>query len=109
MDIDFIGDRNRRRFTLGYVFSIGFGAISQESKFHLVVALLRIKVEYIAVIHACKKAIWLKRLLGELKVKQDVVRVVKQDVVRVNYISQRATHLAKRLIFHFRTKHINLH
>lgn len=39
------------------------------------VTLSMTEAEYITVAHACKKAIWLERLLRELKVKQDVVGV----------------------------------
>ncbi len=59
----------RRKSTMSYVFSINGGAISSESKFRLVVALSTTKAEYIAMAYACKEAIWLKRLIEELKVK----------------------------------------
>ena len=59
-----------------------------------------IEVEYIAVAHACKEAIWLNKLLGEFK--------VKQDVLRVNCDSQSALHLAKNPVFHSWIKHIDI-
>ena len=59
-----------------------------------------IEVEYTAVAHACKEAIWLKRLLEEFK--------VKQDMIRMNYDSQSALYLAKNPTFYSRTKHIDI-
>nr|CAD1827532.1 unnamed protein product [Ananas comosus var. bracteatus] len=73
------------------------GAISWESKFQLMVAL---SMTDIAMAHACKKATSLKRLLGELK--------VKQNMVGVNCDSQNAIHLVKNLMFYSRTKHIDI-
>lgn len=64
VDSHFAGDRDGRKSTTGYVFSMGSGAISQESKLQLIVALSTTEVEYIAMAHACKEAIWLERLLG---------------------------------------------
>lgn len=55
------------------------------------VVLLITEAEYMAVAHACNEDIWLKRFLGELK--------VKQDVVEMNCDSQKTIHLAKNLAF----------
>ena len=57
VDSDFAGDQDKKRFTTGYVFSMGGGAISWESKLQSAMALLMIEAEYIAVAHTCKEAI----------------------------------------------------
>ena len=51
------------------------GAVSWESKLQSVVALSITKVKYMAATHACKEAIWLDRLFGELKVKMKNMHV----------------------------------
>ena len=57
VDSDFAGDRDKRRSTTGYVFSMDDGAISWESKLQSVVALSTTEAKYIAVIHVYKEAI----------------------------------------------------
>ena len=63
-------------------------------------ALSTTEAEYIIVAHACKEAIWLKRLLGDFK--------VKQDVMRMNCDSQSALYLTKNPAFHSWMKHIDI-
>ena len=79
---------------------MGGGAISWESKLQSMVALSTIEAEYIAVAHAYKEAIWLKRLLKEFK--------MKQYMIKMNYDSQSALHLTKNSVFHSRMKYINI-
>lgn len=85
---------------MGYVFSITGSAISQESKLQPAIALSTTETEYIVVAYACMGAIWLKKLLGESK--------VKRDVIGVNSDSQSAIHLAKNPAFHPQMKHIDI-
>ncbi|KAK9152086.1 hypothetical protein Syun_010395 [Stephania yunnanensis] len=100
VDSDFAGDLDKRRSTSGLVFTMAGGAISWESKLQSVVALSTTEAEYIASTHACKEAIWLKRLLGEFKLNQDQFSVYCD--------SQSALHLARNPAFHSRTKHIEV-
>jgi hypothetical protein len=100
VDSDFAGDRDRRRSTTCYLFSMAGGAISWVSKLQSVVALSTTEAEYMAATQACKEAIWLKRLLAELNVEQD------EFVIHCD--SQSALHLAKNPAFHSRTKHIDV-
>ena len=71
VDSDFTEDLDKKRSTSGYVFSMAGGAISWKSKLQSIVALSTTEAEYIVVTHACKEVIWLKRMLGEFKIKQD--------------------------------------
>ncbi|GKV31786.1 hypothetical protein SLEP1_g40452 [Rubroshorea leprosula] len=72
VDADLAGDRDKRRSTSGNVFIIAGGVVSWESKLQPVVALSTTEAKYISISHACKKAIWLERLLAEFKMKQDM-------------------------------------
>eukprot|EP00253_Pinus_taeda_P013210 PITA_13210 len=65
VDSDFAGDLDKRRSTLGYVFTLAGRAISWMSKLQSIVALSTTEAEYIAASHAFKEAIWLKGLFGE--------------------------------------------
>ena len=60
----------------------------------------RSKAEYIGASHACKEAVWLKGLLGELGKVQNSIKVFCD--------SQSAIHLAKNPAYHSKTKHITV-
>jgi len=100
VDSDFAGDIEKRRSTTGYVFTLVGGAVSWLSKLQDVVALSTTEAEYMAATEACKKAIWIQRLMEELGQK-------KQKIV-VYCDSQSALHIARNPAFHSRTKHIGL-
>jgi hypothetical protein len=65
-DADWAGCHKTRRSTAGYLFNIGSGAISWQSKRQSVVALSTCEAEFIRQTQATKEAIWLRRLLNEL-------------------------------------------
>ena len=70
------------------------------SKLQETVALSTIEAEYIVASHACKEAIWLKGLLGEIGRLQNSVPIF--------YDSQSAIHLATNPVYHSKTKHIDV-
>jgi hypothetical protein len=82
VDADMAGDRDNRRSTTGYVFTVGGTTVSWVSK------------------QASKEMIWLQRFLDELGKKQELGRLYSD--------SQSAIHLAKNSAFHSKTKHIQL-
>ena len=82
------------------VFILGGTAISWMSRFQKSVSLSTTEVEYVAISEAAKKMIWLKNFLKELGKEQNSSALFSD--------SQSAIHLAKNLVFHTRTKHIQL-
>ena len=66
VDSDFASDLDKRRSTLGYVFTLAGGAISWMSKLQETVALSTTEAEYIVASHACKEAIWMRGPLREI-------------------------------------------
>jgi len=66
-DADFAGDLDTRRSTSGYAFTLHGGAVSWGSKVQPTVAASTMEAEYMAAAVAAKEAVWLRRLLGELK------------------------------------------
>ena len=68
------------------------------SKLQNIVALSTTEVEYIAALHACKEAVWLKGLIGEFGRLQDNIKMFCD--------SQSAIHLAKNPAYHSKSKHI---
>ncbi|KAG8489021.1 hypothetical protein CXB51_017120 [Gossypium anomalum] len=100
VDADFAGDLDRRRSLTTYVFTIGGCAISWKATLQTTVALSTTEAEYMAITEACKEAIWLKGLFGELN-KDLQISTVFCD-------SQSVIFLTKDQMFHERTKHIDV-
>ena len=100
MDSDYAGDRDKRRSTTTYIFTMCGNCVSWKSQLQSVVALSSTEAEYIVATEAAKEAMWIKGLLMELKLMQQEV-VVYSD-------SQSAIHLCKNPVFHERSKHIQV-
>ena len=94
------GDKDSRRSTTGYVFTVGGTAVSWISKLQQVVSLSTMEAEYVAATEASKEMVWLQRFMEELGKIQENSRLYSD--------SQSAIHFAKNLVFHSRTKHIEL-
>ena len=94
------GDKDRRRSTTEYVFTIGGTTVSWISKLQKVVSLSTIGVEYVVATEASKEMIWLQRFMEELGKKQENNRLYCD--------SESAIHLEKNSAFHSKTKHIQL-
>jgi len=75
VDADMACDRDNRRSTTGYVFTVGGTNISLVSKFQSFVALSMMKVEYVAATEASKELTCLQRFLDELGKKQELGRL----------------------------------
>lgn len=95
-----VGDIDSRRSTSAYVSTLFGGLISWMSKQLVVVAPSTTKEKYMASNHACKEAIWLKRLCSDIGIKQGTLTVYCD--------SQNAIYLAKNLRFYARTKYIDV-
>ena len=103
-DSDWAGCVDDMRSTLGYCFSFGSGVFSWSSRKQEVVAHSTAEAEYIVAVAAVNQALWLRKLLTDLDIKQEVsTRVfednqaiisiamiqffmVKQSTSRLNYI-----------------------
>lgn len=100
-DEDYAGDTQTRRSTSGYVFILGTGIISWGSERQKSVALSTSESEYIAASNAIKELVWLKRLLTELTLNENITPKFYMD-------NQSAIRLIKNPEFHKRTKHIDV-
>lgn len=63
-DAVWVGDLDRRKSTLGYIFLLNEGVISWTSKKHTCVALSTIEAEFVASTNAAQGAIWFRRFLN---------------------------------------------
>jgi hypothetical protein len=114
VDSNMAGDKDSRRSTTGYVFTIGGTIVSWILKLQKVVSLSTTEVEYVAATEASKEMIWLQRFMEELGKKQENNRLYcdRQSAIersRRQYCDRKsAIHLAKNSAFHSKTKHIQL-
>ncbi|KAH9723681.1 hypothetical protein KPL70_007198 [Citrus sinensis] len=76
-DSDFMSDKDSRKSTSGYVFSLGSGAISWMSVKQYCIIDSTIKAEYVATSEAAKEAIWLRKFLQNLEVVPVVTAPLK--------------------------------
>ncbi|KAL0286483.1 UNVERIFIED_CONTAM: Retrovirus-related Pol polyprotein from transposon TNT 1-94 [Sesamum radiatum] len=100
VDSNYANDRDSRRSTTSYVFTLCGACISWKSQLQNIVALSTTEAEYIATTEAFKEAIWLKGILTEIGFLKNNVSVFSD--------SQSSIQLCKNPVFHDRTKHIEV-
>jgi hypothetical protein len=66
-DSDWAGDKDTRKLTSGFLFTLYGGAISWKSTKQPVVATSSTEAEYIACSEAAKEALWLRRITAEIR------------------------------------------
>ena len=100
VDADYDGDLDRRKSLSTYIFTLCGSAISYYSSLQVIAALSTTEAEYIVATKGMKEAIWLRGLVSELGLRQDVL-VIFCD-------SQSVVHLTRSNKYHLRTKHIEI-
>jgi hypothetical protein len=98
-DSDYAGDPDERKSTSGYLFSIGSGLTTWNSKKQGEVARSSAEAEYRAVAEATKEALWLRNIMDELGMK-----LVKP--ITIGCDNQSCIRMATNPVLHERTKHI---
>ena len=73
VDASYAGDLDTRRSMTGYVFCLYGGPVSWRSILQPITTLSTTKVEYIGITKATKEALWLRRLVAKMGVKQYMV------------------------------------
>jgi hypothetical protein len=101
-DVDWAGSISDRRSTSGFMFSFGSAAVTWSSKKQPTVALSSIEAKYRGAAMAACEVAWLHKLLGDLGLHVD-----KQVVIYCDNLSN--IQLVRNLMFHARTKHIEVH
>ncbi|GMI77151.1 hypothetical protein HRI_001384400 [Hibiscus trionum] len=100
-DADWAGNIEDRRSTSGYCFSFGSAAISWCSKKQPIVTLSSTEAEYMAATMAAQECVWLKRLMKDIRCAID-------SLVQIYCDNQSVVKLASNMVFHARTKHIEV-
>ena len=100
-DADFAGDLHDRKSTSGYCFVYGNAVISWRSTKQTCVALSTAESEYVALSTCTQEAIWLQKLLHDLKLSDNKPMLIHED-------NQSALCLSKNNKGHTRAKHIEI-
>ena len=100
-DADWAGDLTDRHSTTGNLFMMSGAAINWISKKQPVVALSTTEVEYVALSAATQEAVWLSRLLTDIKAPPKAPILIKED-------NQGTIAVARNPVSHNRTKHIDI-
>lgn len=101
VDSDWAGSMDDCKSTTGYVFSLGSGVFSWNSKKQSIVAQSSAEAEYVAAAEASNQAIWIRKILTDLVFQQKEPTILWCD-------NKSAIAIAKNPVQHGRTKHINV-
>lgn len=100
-DSDWAGSVDDMKSTSGYCFSLGSGVFSWCCKKQEIVAQSTAEAEFVAATAAANQALWLRKVLIDLSLKQE-------DCTEVFVDNQAAISISNNPVFHGKTKHFNI-
>ena len=101
-DSDYAGCKESRKSTSAYIFLIAGGAVSWKSKKQTCIATSSCEAEYIALCFAAKEAIWLSRIV------QDIRSLDKSKAISIGVDNEGAIVMANNAVINDRSKHISV-
>ena len=99
-DADFARDVDDKESTSGYLMNMGLAAVAWSCKKRDTIANSTAEAEYISAWEAAYEIVWLRRILQDLKVD-------KKEATSLFIDNQSVIKLAKNLVFHSKTKHVD--
>ncbi|CAM8937455.1 unnamed protein product [Rhodiola kirilowii] len=97
---DWAGNAKDRKSTSGGCFFLGNNLVSWFSKKQNSISLSMAEAEYITAGSCCTQMLWMKQMLEEYGVKQDVMTLYCENMSTIS--------ISKNLVQHSRTKHIDI-
>jgi len=94
------GDFDKRRSTMGYVFTLSHAPVSWHSNLQFIAALSTTETEYMVMTEVMKEAIWVQGLPDDLG--------IDQNLLKINCDSMNIIYLGKNQVYHAMTKHIDI-
>ena len=101
MDTNWAGSIDDRQSTSGKCFYLGNNLVSWLSKKQNSVSLSTAKAKYIAIGSCCTQLLWMKKLLHDYRIPQEMMSVLCDNTSAIN--------LSKNPIQHSKSKHIEIH
>ncbi|KAH9671430.1 hypothetical protein KPL70_017375 [Citrus sinensis] len=99
-DADWAGNADDRKSTTGGCFYLGNNLVSWHSRKQNSISLFTVEAEYIAAGSCCTKLLWMKQMLADYGIVQDILTVFCDNTSAIN--------ISKNLVQHSRTKHIDI-
>jgi len=99
-DADWAGNADDRKSTTGGCFYMGSNLVSWYSKKQNSISLSTAEAEYIAAGSCCTQLLWMKQMLEDYGVEQEVLTVYCDNTSAIN--------ISKNPVQHSRTKHIDI-
>lgn len=103
-DSNYAGDQDDIKSTSGYVFLLGSEAVLWSSKKQSIVTLSITEAEFVAATSCACQAIWLKKILEELKFS----RIMSDEPIAIYCYNSSDIKLSKNPVLHGRSKHIDV-
>jgi hypothetical protein len=100
-DSNWMGSTVDQKSNSGYCFNLGSAMISWSSRKHGSIAQSTTEAEYIAASVASREAVWLRKLLSDLF-------SAELEPTVIHYDNQSCIKLSENLVFHHRSKHIEM-
>ena len=99
-DVDWAGNVDDRKSTLGGCFYVGNNIVSLMSKKQNSISLSTIKAEYIVAGSCCTQLLWMQKLLLDYGIRQEHLTIYCDNTSAIN--------ISKNHVQHSRTKHIEI-
>ena len=100
-DSDWAGSIDDMRSTTGFCFNFGSGIFSWSSKKQDVIAQSTAEAEYVAANATINQAIWIRKILADLHMKQN-------EPTQIHVDNQAAIAISNDSVFHGKTKHFKI-
>ncbi|XP_031262813.1 secreted RxLR effector protein 161-like [Pistacia vera] len=75
VDFDFVGDKDTRKSTTSYFFTLGGNCVSWKSQLQPIVALSSTEAKYVAATDLFKEALWLQGIMSEVDLIDEVATI----------------------------------